>query len=912
MKLYTRFIKIKRTVTFGLLAVIPIIFALVTGVSTLKPQVQAMSLSDDVLEFYSLNDIMFYDPSCIVSGDSTLCGDTAEEIYWTAWSKYFDEVHAAAIMGNMQFESNFSPVLCEEGHNCSWEHLYNDCYGGGGCATGVGAIQLTTGLSEYLHYVNEKYPDLVGYFKDRGYTTLYGDAAMEKIGKDDFMRLVEMEVEYIYGTFSTDGIFSLSRFESMSTPEEAGAYFMTGYERCNQAYSSCSASRRGAAAKEFYDEYAGFTCVGGGSSSGAPSLSGVIDSTITLIGDSIAVNAKAELEAEFGGSFFTMAESRSADSGGVCAQSGQAILSQLLSGSGTIETQQTAGGSCVSITLDDDSLKDNIVWELGTNVGGVLDWGTRRVTRSVIDSVVSSIGNRKLFLVTPYNGGGIVYDGTNVTDITDSVAEMYRKVAEENDNVYIVDWNEAVRGNVGTYLSDGIHPTAEGRKLLAELIKEAVEESQNCVIDSNSTGYQERLKNLYKFNQGSGTWASEQMCNGHGNKISRSGCGVMSLYAAYYMFTGNNLDDKSFYTNLITVTEQDGYNSCSGTSESGYGTRSEELTGIKMEKLWGCSSDDCYKDEYWNTIVEELKKGHKIILGTAGPNSPGGRSIFAQKYHASFLDHYDESTGMVYRFDPIYNRCSYEGIICDSDDYRNGHYVTREAMERYVRPYSGWAMIYKDDSCYNICEVGGTETTPIYPLFEDSVDVPCAQGTEEIGIYDHALHYGQTIKVRLCKVTNLRSTGQLDNGDYVVKLTDRNYYGEGYAIVNSRVSGAFYALAARAQSQGVGLYATSSFRTYEYQNDLYNYFCGVGQCGRAAAAGRSWHEVGLAVDFNTGPSCDYGTSASECDRKGDSISLWLRDNIGDFGFERPEGPNAGSLNWESWHVQPLPESEGGG
>ncbi len=901
MKLYTKIIRLKKTALFSSLVVLPILCVYVIGTVALKPQAQATNLSEDVLEFYSLSDIFFYDPSCIVSGDGTLCGDTAVERYWSAISKYVDDpIKIAGIIGNIAWEGGFNPVswqvkdsLSDGGINSSGNFAVGnfDWYlNNNSRTTGVGSFQITSDLGVYLQYIKKNAPDLIKYFENpseysynyyyhpglSGYdvmTNNYGDMLLKKIGDAEFDKLVEWEVKFamedgpIYGARTQN-----YKNQSISSPEDAAGWWARNWEICYACADEGSSTRRerNYFAGEAYNELKNFSCVGG-SSSGSSS-SDPLSKEITLIGDSIGNASKEQLQEKFPGSFFTVVDSRfSSRSGSLCSgdPGGLETLQILATGSGTVITGPE-GGSCKTLTVDGSSLKDNIVWELGTNDGVV--------NRSTIENVISIIGNnRNLFLVTPY-------DGNNMS-AADETAKMYRGVADEYDNVYVVDWNEAVRGNESKYITraDGlaVHPTEEGKKLLAELIDEAIDGAQSCDINIDSSGYRERLKNLYKFNQGSGTWASYQMCNGKGNKISRSGCGIMSLYAAYYMFTGHNLDDQSFYTNLITATEEDGYNSCNGTSESGYGSKSEDLTGIKMEKLWGCDSDDCYSDAYWDVIVKELQKGNKIILGTAGPNSSGGRSIFAQRYHASFLDHYDAATDRVYRFDPIYDRCSYEGIDCDSDDYRNGHYVTREAMDRYVRPYSGWAMIYKDNSCYNICEPeGGSETTPIYPLDEDSVDVACAKGTTDMGTYDNPSWKGKSLSIRLCKVDNLTSTGQDDPG---------------FAIVNSRVSGAFRALAERAQSEGVDLIASSSFRTYERQYQFcYTYgWCSI---GRAAAPGNSMHELGLAVDFNG--TCEFGVSPASCDATGNRISLWLRDNIEDFELYRP-------LSNEAWHVQPL-------
>ncbi len=455
MKLFIRFTKKRRIVRIiGSLAII-ISQALFIGTS-----IEVAAISNDQLNIFSQNNILFYDPTCN-SLSSSVCGKTAKEKYWSAFRRHFDEVHAAAIMGNIMNEGSFSPVLWEYGKVIrgnggpflrSWESLYN-CQP---CGVGVGSVGITWNLGNYLHYINDEAPDLLKYFSDASYS-YPGEEALEKIGEQDFNRLVEIEVAFIM----KDSAEMHDGFKAITNIADAAQYWAQKYERCDQcgqpgSSGSAQVPLRRASAEKAYDEFKGFSC-------GVSSFSGISGNDITLIGDSIAVQSEAELQEKFPNSFLTKVGSRHPTSKGVCNNDsgGLSILQTIVSGSGSVVNQHSSG-VCDSEEVDASSLKANIVWELGTNEAGA--------TRQTIENVINIIGNRKLFLVTPYNGLSM--------STADSIAEMYRDVTKEYDNVYIVDWNEAVRDKESEYVTraDGmaVHPTERGRKLMANLIAEAV------------------------------------------------------------------------------------------------------------------------------------------------------------------------------------------------------------------------------------------------------------------------------------------------------------------------------------------------------------------------------------------------------------------------------------------------------
>ena len=180
----------------------------------------------------------------------------------------------------------------------------------------------------------------------------------------------------------------------------------------------------------------------------------------------------------------------------------------------------------------------------------------------------------------------------------------------------------------------------------------------------------------------------------------------------------------------------------------------------------------------------------------------------------------------------------------------------------------------------------GEGEQPVGNIFESSTNISCNSNTTDVGVFT-GYHSGSTFQIRLCALDKpgyqIKSSGAEETGSYGVG------YNKGYALVNSRVSGAFAGLAHRYYEQkGTVITATSSYRTNSHQQTLYNTL----QKGQAAKPGYSNHQAGLAVDFSVG--CSFGTGPSACTT---DMSKWLGNNIADFGLKR-------SVATEAWHVSP--------
>lgn len=111
---------------------------------------------------------------------------------------------------------------------------------------------------------------------------------------------------------------------------------------------------------------------------------------------------------------------------------------------------------------------------------------------------------------------------------------------------------------------------------------------------------------------------------------------------------------------------------------------------------------------------------------------------------------------------------------------------------------------------------------------------------------------------------------------------------------------AFLEMQKCAAKDNINLWITSGFRSYSYQNYLYNSY--VARDGRAAAdrysarAGHSEHQTGLAIDLNNASS--YFNNSKEAD--------WIEKHCAEYGFilRYPEGKESKTgYQYESWHVR---------
>lgn len=120
--------------------------------------------------------------------------------------------------------------------------------------------------------------------------------------------------------------------------------------------------------------------------------------------------------------------------------------------------------------------------------------------------------------------------------------------------------------------------------------------------------------------------------------------------------------------------------------------------------------------------------------------------------------------------------------------------------------------------------------------------------------------------------------------------------------VSPEAQAAFDEMQSAAAKEGLNIYISSAFRSYEYQSGLYDRY--VSRSGKAEAdrysarPGHSEHQTGLAFDLNTIDISFADTEEYE----------WLKENCADYGFiiRYPEdGEEITGYMYEPWHIRYL-------
>ena len=135
----------------------------------------------------------------------------------------------------------------------------------------------------------------------------------------------------------------------------------------------------------------------------------------------------------------------------------------------------------------------------------------------------------------------------------------------------------------------------------------------------------------------------------------------------------------------------------------------------------------------------------------------------------------------------------------------------------------------------------------------------------------------------------------------LVALTEGSYRVSRSGLTLRRAAAtALDEMAKAARADGVTLVASSTYRSYDYQTQVYNR--NVREMGQAAAdresakPGHSQHQTGLVVDFG---SIDDSFAATAAGR-------WMKSNASRFGWSLsfPDGYEAVTgYRWESWHYR---------
>ena len=189
-------------------------------------------------------------------------------------------------------------------------------------------------------------------------------------------------------------------------------------------------------------------------------------SNITIIGDSITEGSKDAILALLPEADIHSQVSKRFGSGS----------DEAMSSSNT--DANPSGISIAKYLIAENQLQSTVVFALGSN--------NMPLTQAQIDDALALFGNnRQIFFITNYDASGknsSYYDTNNTLFNT----------AAENSNVHVIDWAAAASADPAAYLSnDGLHPTAAGQELFAELISDAVGGSTSTTsgLNGNYTNY---------------------------------------------------------------------------------------------------------------------------------------------------------------------------------------------------------------------------------------------------------------------------------------------------------------------------------------------------------------------------------------------------------------------------------------
>ena len=145
----------------------------------------------------------------------------------------------------------------------------------------------------------------------------------------------------------------------------------------------------------------------------------------------------------------------------------------------------------------------------------------------------------------------------------------------------------------------------------------------------------------------------------------------------------------------------------------------------------------------------------------------------------------------------------------------------------------------------------------------------------------------------------------LDNtytSDNMIKVSKKYSYGENQTLTNETYD-AFINMFNAAKKEDLTLIINSSFRSYEDQEEIYNYYKsskGEEAANKIAAkAGFSEHQTGMSVDIQT-----YGSTASTFEEFDEF--KWLSNNAHKYGFilRYPENKTKiTGFKYEPWHYR---------
>lgn len=321
--------------------------------------------------------------------------------------------------------------------------------------------------------------------------------------------------------------------------------------------------------------------------------------------------------------------------------------------------------------------------------------------------------------------------------------------------------------------------------------------------------------------------------------------------------------------------------------ESGYG---RSLLTRQYNNFFGIKAGSNWTGDTVTLNTEEVINGQTVTVSAkfrAYPTAEAGFAGYGQFIHANSR----YAAALNFPGDPAkYITAIFNAGYATDPNYVSKNISIQQAVIKYIKEknlFPPSSTVTPDATIPN--ETTGTSSSNCPTtsgqasaeidwehIYEDSTEIACAEGTTDAGIHD-GYHDGKLVKIRLCAIPNFPCSNQ-----------ECNQFGDGHAVVNSRISGALYkmitdAIAYRDSSANewgnFDISTNSSFRSMAHQQYLWDTI-GPPLAGRP---GYSYHQTGLAIDF----SFHSNTSAG--------MYKWLLANGEKYGFYELKNPR------EPWH-----------
>lgn len=380
------------------------------------------------LDYLNTIGAYYYDDSgtsCVtgVSGVNINGSDAATKVWTGLVSLGFTDLQAAAIMGNIQAESNFNPFAVNGANNynqMSWSQLLNDIDPATGLIQTKGGRRRT--MLENLPNNLQQYFLNPSHLGKSSYQTI-----ISEIGESDYDAVVASQLK----TFKSemDSYDRYKKFLTEPTVEDAAVTFCTWNETPGstiaEAEANCKASPRASYAREYYTKFSGTT-------STATTAAANDGSNVIIIGDSITVRSEQAIKKLMPNAYIRAEVGRHFNQG----------LDVLKS-------------------IPQSSLRDILVFALGTNANGT----TEANARAVIDYVGSS---RQVIFVTNY--------ALEDHDAYIQHNALFTSLANEYSNVIVADWATSASADPTKYIAKesqtlNVHPTVpDGTDLFAKTL----------------------------------------------------------------------------------------------------------------------------------------------------------------------------------------------------------------------------------------------------------------------------------------------------------------------------------------------------------------------------------------------------------------------------------------------------------